>query len=84
MADVFLLSLLHPPVTMQEKRGRPIVCQLTPTRRVQGKQGVRENKLPQEVCFCHVLDKTPLITVQQKQPQTVRVGNKEGENVHTG
>lgn len=62
----------------------PLVCQKTPTTHVQGKQGVCEYKLPQEVCFCNVLDKTPLITVQQKQLQCVRAGNKEGENVDTG
>lgn len=85
VADVFLMPLLHTPVSTDAGKGdAPVVCEITPTRHVQGKQGVCEYTLPQEVCFCHVLDKTPLITVQQKQPRTDRAGNEEGENVQAG
>lgn len=82
---MFLMPLLHTPVSTDAGKGdTPFVCQITPTRRVQGKQGVCDSKLPQGACFCHVLDKTPLITIQQKQPRPVRAGNEEGENIHAG
>lgn len=81
MGDVILMPLIHTPTG---KGDAPFVCQITPRRHVQGKQGVCEDKLPREVCFWHVHDKTSLITVQQKQPRTVWAGNEEGENVHTG
>lgn len=82
---MFLTPLLHTPVIPMQEKGTPHpFCWITPTRHIQGKQGVCADKLPQEVCFCYVLDKVSLITTQQKQPQTVRAGIEEGENVHTG